>query len=321
MNASVGFHPFSQFSTTLNSNHIFTLWLITHVSSALSLLGSLFIINSHLAFPKLRQVGHSHLIFWLSVADFGSSAMYAFIPVWHNSDPSLCVLQGAFIQYFQVASFFWTGSIAIALWLIFVKRMFDLHHFYLYFHIVAWGCALIDVVIGLAFHWFGDANYTHQHFAPSSPSSSEGASWCWIKVEKHWVKFGLYYFPFFFIWIANSIIYFQVMRKIKKMVPAGDLRTRATLRIRLYLLVFAFCIGVGVINRVVSWITEREYFWLSILDAAVSPLQGFLNCFVYGMNKNLRMYWIGFLTCQKPAELEALIATRAKEDDQVVIQD
>lgn len=37
------------------------------------------------------------------------------------------------------------------------------------------------------------------------------------------------------------------------------------------------CIGVGVINRVQNEIMKAPLFWLSIIDAMVSPLQGFLN--------------------------------------------
>lgn len=69
------------------------------------------------------------------------------------------------------------------------------------------------------------------------------------------------------------------------------------------------CIGVGVINRVQNEIMNAPLFWLSIIDAIVSPLQGFLNRYanlevalnplsiVYGMNKKLRERWFQTLFC------------------------
>jgi len=63
--------------------------------------------------------------------------------------------------------------------------------------------------------------------------------------------------------------------------------------------VFIFCVSVGVINRIQNAITNTSWFWLSVCDALVSPLQGFLNSIVYGMNKRLRLRWYEVLTCKK----------------------
>ena len=113
---------------------------------------------------------------------------------------------------------------------------------------------------------------------------------CWIKVQNNADKFGLYFAPFFVIWIFDLIIYVLVSRQIYRFIKNTEMRWgkisfissylkrgRATHRIRLYLLVFMLCIGVGVINRIQNAAMGRPLFWLSIIDGIISPLQGFLN--------------------------------------------
>jgi len=81
-------------------------------------------------------------------------------------------------------------------------------------------------------------------------------------------------------------------------VKSEELRGRAFRRMRLYLLVFMLCIGVGAINRIQNFIApDSPLFWLNIFDASISPLQGFLNSLVYGMNRQLRKGWADFICC------------------------
>ena len=88
------------------------------------------------------------------------------------------------------------------------------------------------------------------------------------------------------------VIYVRVTKEIHRVVISPSLKGRAEHRIRLYLLVFMLCIGVGAANRIQNAIApDHPWFWLYILDAAISPLQGFLNSIVYGMNKQLREKW------------------------------
>jgi hypothetical protein len=87
-------------------------------------------------------------------------------------------------------------------------------------------------------------------------------------------------------------------------------------KISVYLLVFMFCVGVGVINSVQNWVKPHHpLFWLYVCDGLVSPLQGFLNRYVdlkyhislsfsiiYGMNKQLRSKWFDILRCRTDSE-------------------
>eukprot|EP01118_Nematostelium_gracile_P001833 TRINITY_DN1189_c0_g1_i1.p1 TRINITY_DN1189_c0_g1~~TRINITY_DN1189_c0_g1_i1.p1 ORF type:complete len:165 (-),score=28.82 TRINITY_DN1189_c0_g1_i1:28-522(-) len=121
---------------------------------------------------------------------------------------------------------------------------------------------------------------------------------CWIKNDRDLDKLVLYFLPFLIIWIFNFAIYIAVTRTIHRVVKSEELRGRAFNRMRLYLLVFLFCVGVGGANRLQNFISPgHPLFWLNIMDAAISPLQGFLNCLVYGMNKQLRRAWYQAICC------------------------
>jgi len=274
--------------------------IIAHISSLLSILGSLFIISSYIIFYKLRKA-HGTLIFWLSICDFFASLAYFAIPVAEGY--YYCYTQGLLIQFFQIASFIWTTSIAFALYLVFVRnKSFNvgIDHISKYFHIAAWSFAAINVGIGAAGDVYGNANYDEEGTKPS---------WCWIKFDKNLDKFLLYFLPFLIVWFFNVVIYIVVSRAIHKVVKSPELRGRAFKRMRLYLLVYMLCIGVGAVNRAQNFVSPHNpIFWLNIFDAAISPLQGFLNSLVYGMNKQIRSAWLEALCCRfKEKETEPIL--------------
>jgi len=291
----------------LKDSQVQTLARITHVSSTLSILGALFIIISFLMFKSFRKT-HSYtvLIFWLSICDLGSGIAYDVVPI--DRSDVYCTIQGSVIQFFQIGSFMWTGCIAVSLLQLVVSKQNDITKWFKWFHLVVWSCAAIDVAIGLIFGVFGDAN---------PETNSDKSSWCWIKYEMEYWKFGLYFIPFFCVWTANMVIYVRVTKEIHRVVISPSLKGRAEHRIRLYLLVFMLCVGVGAVNRIQNAIAPgHPWFWLYILDAAVSPLQGFLNSIVYGMNKQLRERWkelIHTLCCgYQETESAALLVNGAR---------
>lgn len=42
------------------------------------------------------------------------------------------------------------------------------------------------------------------------------------------------------------------------------------------------CHSPGSVNRILELVLGREYEWLEVAQASISPLQGFFNCIVYG---------------------------------------
>jgi len=274
-----------------DSKQIETLQIVTHVSSSLSIVGSLFIIISYVVFPTMRRV-HSTIIFFLSFCDLFSSLAWSVIPV--SLSDNWCLAQAIIVQFFQIASFIWTGAIAVSLYLVLVKKKVEFSFEHRIFHLVSWLSAAINVSIGYFAGIFGNAN---------ADVTDKNPSWCWIKYQENFYKLGLYFIPFFIIWIFNLFIYIRVSKEIVK-IKSTSIREIAETKIRIYLLVFMFCVSVGAINRMQNWIDPKSpQYWLYFCDALVSPLQGFLNSIIYGMNKQLRIKWLTLLhNCSSPKE-------------------
>jgi len=264
----------------LGRQDIITLRLTTRVSSALSTFDSLYIVVSFILFKSIRTT-YSVLVFWLSICDLGSSLAWIVFGFVEKSDSSpFCIAQGAVVEFFQIGSFFWTASIAYSMYLIIVKKEAEISYIYKYFHAMSWCTGSIIIGVGIPMHWFGDANITDGSYV----------SWCWFAAGNDLEKFLFYYLPFFVIWSFNAITYLIVHIEMRKQIISESLRDKTEQRIRLYLLVFMICIGVGVVNRVQN-LFGPPLFWLSFIDALFSPLQGFLNSIVYGLSRQQFLKW------------------------------
>lgn len=74
------------------------------------------------------------------------------------------------MEFFQIASFAWIAAIAVAMYLIIVRRQ-EISHLYPIFHTLAWAAASTAIGIAIPLNFFGNANDTKH------------VSWCWIKAE------------------------------------------------------------------------------------------------------------------------------------------
>jgi hypothetical protein len=135
------------------------------------------------------------------------------------------------------------------------------------FHACSWLCAGGVLCAGLVAGIFGEANDT-----------TGRESWCWIKDERKYFvwKLGLYYGPFACVWLLCAALYFVVHRRIQTLVISESLKGRAEQRIRLYLLVFFLCIGVGVANRIQNEVTQQPLFWFAAPPGSSDPLLSLL---------------------------------------------
>src|SRR4051794_36578766 len=97
-------------TTNLAESEQNVVYYVLYVSNGLSLAGASFIMISYLLFRETRTYGTT-LIFWLSLSDFFMSL--AWFPWDKNSQ--LCVVQASMIQFFELASYFWSFSISLSL--------------------------------------------------------------------------------------------------------------------------------------------------------------------------------------------------------------
>ena len=66
-------------------------------------------------------------------------------------------------------------------------------------------------------------------------------------------------------------------------------------RLKLYLVVFLITRIPSITNRVAEMVSQESTFVLILLHAIFSPLQGFLNALIYGMNKKITRQWKEFI--------------------------
>lgn len=164
---------------------------LTVISSVASVVGSLLIIGTFLRWKDLRTMARMILVF-LAIADLFTGLGYLFgAAVYINyyiasgfctshsnvsssvDNPTyqkICTAQSFFTTLMPMSSFFWTGSLAVYLFLsIAWQRAKFTKPLMAVFHIVAWGIPLVTCVVLVANHMFG-----------ASHSRASGG-WCWIR--------------------------------------------------------------------------------------------------------------------------------------------
>lgn len=164
--------------------------VLTIVSSAASVVGSLLIICTFLRWKDLRTIARMILVF-LAIADLFTGIGYIFgagiyihffwidgmcsnpsipSPINISSYYGLCEAQSFFTTLMPVTSFFWTANLAIYLFFtIYWLRVRYAKTMMTIFHITAWGIPLVTCVAAVSTGMFG----------PSGSRSSGG--WCWIR--------------------------------------------------------------------------------------------------------------------------------------------
>jgi len=271
------------------------------ISSGLSVLGALSILLSAFFFRDIhKKVLSLRLIVNMAFCDVGAclSIIIGIIGRSLTDDGTFCTLQASGIQFFNVAAFFWTTCFAHSLYYhsygggiksnntgsgygrlhfggadeapinqgsnsqLFtspkMRGASTWKQFERAYHIVSWGVSAILVIFLLATKKFGDAG-----------------NWCWIQDDDGAYRFALFYGPLWVLMSINIMIYINVIfRKGRTSVLVR--------KVTLYILVFIIVWTPGTFYRLDQFLTGDAPTWLALLHTAISPLQGFLNCFIYG---------------------------------------
>ena len=145
------------------------------VSSVLSLIGSLLIIITYLAWKDVRRSVPRTIVFWLSVADLLSSITFIISAIGHeiyhigHFPKIFCTILSFFTIYFPRVSCLWTVYLALYFVVVLILRKAHLGKKLMFiFHITAWFVPLVVLVPLAAMGWLGRAEY------------SEGPTWCFV---------------------------------------------------------------------------------------------------------------------------------------------
>jgi len=251
------------------------LYSLNLASSCLSLFGSAAIIINYIFFANKTQPLYK-LIFFLSLADFGGSLAICISQVslflHHYNGLSygieLCKVFRAFINFFFVASFFWTSAIALHTW-VSCKQKAQIPLYW--FHIFSWGIPLIltALLVGMNTITFDDYD-----------------DWCSNNTLGHWL---FWYTPLLLNFAFNIVAYTLILRHYRGATHTAQMGMKAKIKVRitLYLFVFFVCWIWDVVNFLVEQTAHSSPFWLELLTSTFMPLQGFLNFLVYGVSSRM----------------------------------
>ncbi|KAI8813581.1 hypothetical protein BJ742DRAFT_788819 [Cladochytrium replicatum] len=262
---------------------------IIQTSSALSFVGSAFIIISYIFVPSFRRPSN-RLVFYMSFADlFGSLGLFfANWPVTLFKNKEFCVAQGIWVNTFMLSAMLWTACLSVQVLLATRKgsNVTSLQSSEKYFHAVSWG---VPVILSLVAYFL-------KHDGKGDVYG-DATLWCWITGP--YADYRLY---FFYIWLWaiflwNLGVYFFVgyvvmssQRRVHKMsserpgamfAPSTAMKNYIR-KTSFFILAFFINWFWGSVNRIQGFIDPNtQIYALFVLHAIFTPLQGFLNFLAY----------------------------------------
>lgn len=287
--------------------------ILTLTSSSLSIVGSSFIIASYLVFPGLRTFPFK-LVVYLSISDWFASLAYGLGMIGVKpqvcSTEFFCYVSAQMSQFFDVATFLWISAIAFNVFQVMVrKKGRAVEHYERSYHFFVWGVSLVSMLIPGFIGAFGDAGL-----------------WCWITPSHPMTQFFCYYLLLILVFIFNMIVLVWVGLALRN--DASSQTNTVTIRLLSYILVF-FVIRIwSVTDRIIDYATGQPVLALAMLHSFFSPLQGFCNAVVYGMNRQVLNEWrysqlyARFCCCRNRAYIDSvqLLHEQHSEHDGIMLK-
>ncbi len=275
------------------------------LSSCLSIVGAVYILlpkNSYI--PRQRQAfrlvqRQRKILTWLSVADVLASIGVLIIAIANLSEMKVtnfdagqkhlaykytCIISTAWIQYFYVATYFWTFFYAVDVNL--MLRGINRNWFRLYF-VLSWVLPGVMVFVGLVILYM------------SSPGGlkCDPTEEAWGYLLPHYL---VSYVPMFIVLSVNPILYWYSAKKVGPLLMRRGIYTDRERNIQsqvqkkflLIIVVFTVCWLPNVINSclMLSSLVRGKNSWhefttfsaiVWVATAIMNPLQAFLNAIIY----------------------------------------
>jgi len=257
-------------------------------TGSLGLLGASFIMITFLLFKDIRMFS-TKLIFFLSLSDFMVSISW--FP-FGNVNEYLCTIQAMGLQFFLCSSLLWTMCISLSLAFAFYSdkfENFELSHNMKYYHFLCWGYPTVTVFISLLSNRFADIG-----------------PWCFLVPHTYFRLF--YYLPLAVVFFVNLGVLVAVRLKISR--HKGSIEARMNVIVSFYLVGFLASQLPSLVNGMQNFFQpENPVFVLYLFQSLFQPMQGFLNCLVYGKNEGFVEYYIRFFEkyffrCRKGEDYE-----------------
>eukprot|EP00455_Lapot_gusevi_P015076 TRINITY_DN17605_c0_g3_i3.p1 TRINITY_DN17605_c0_g3~~TRINITY_DN17605_c0_g3_i3.p1 ORF type:complete len:263 (+),score=27.09 TRINITY_DN17605_c0_g3_i3:136-924(+) len=231
-------------------------------SACLSILACIFIIASFLIFPNLRSFLYK-LIAYMCVADLLGSVCYILAMI-----PSACFIQALLTYFFSIAALIWTTCIGIHLFQVLVQHSRQAEAAEPYFHLLAWGVAGILTAVAGAWDIFGNQQ-------PEPGCGVVSSVWWWPLL---W-----WYVPVLLALVVNTTLYLFLLATLRQNQDPCLPSVRARL------IQYWLCLVVLRLANVLHLLHPSST--TQILHVAISPLQGFVDAMVYGLNLQVRNHY------------------------------
>lgn len=178
-------------------------------------------------------------------------------------------------QFFTVAAFLWTSVFSFNIYLVLVKRQSNIEKYEKYYHLIVWGISGSFLIINLSLQSFGQT-----------------LIWCWINNQHNLLRILTFYAPLIIIFLFDLAIYIIVGR-YSGISISDEKQAAINKKMRLYLLVFFFVRIWSLMNRFQNIVSPNNpVFALYFMHALFSPLQGFFNSLVYGLNGKIKNHYL-----------------------------
>lgn len=257
--------------------------------SVLSMIGSTFIIISYWYFKDLRKFSFT-LVAWLSFADIMNQvvdfAQPSPVDMIKMQAGLIDITSGCYVQaigdgIFELSSVLWSAAISVTLHLSVFKRIHQeqLQEKFYWYHVACFGIPLLLLIPPGADKAFGPAG-----------------AWCWIIESKQVWRWLTFYVPMWSCLIAVGVIYFRVIRLLRRTVAqSGEHDTTAVTiqrilqRLKWYPFILVIVWFFPTVNRFVEAASGgKQYFGLYLLQRCFSASQGLLNAIAYGFSGGVR---------------------------------
>ncbi|KAF2735095.1 hypothetical protein EJ04DRAFT_492119 [Polyplosphaeria fusca] len=191
----------------LTAGQMLALCVSERAMSALSLIGSFFIIFTFLRWPYFRKP-INRLIF---LATFGNVLTSTATSIATSALPhgdgltSLCEFQGIVIQWFMMADSLWVFAMALNVMLVFFRgfNSRQLRKLEMWYFLCCYGLPGIPAITYLIM------DHTRQ-----DPIIGSATIWCWVSKKSEWMRIAFFYGPVWIVISCTLTIYIAAGRKI-----------------------------------------------------------------------------------------------------------
>ena len=134
------------------------------------------------------------------------------------------------------------------------------------YHVLCW---TVPAITAAGLYWEG--------------SFDNDSRWCWVE-EQDEFRIYAFYLPMFVLILANLAMFVLIKRRLATLPAGAPMPVRVNKRLSLYIMVCVFVWTPALIDRFVTMMTGDAHFTLRLLNALVTPLQGFANVVVFGFS-------------------------------------